>query len=83
MSKTNNESNVMMVFGKKNYLFMIIGIALIAIGLVLLAGGGSKDPAVFSDEIFNTRRLVIAPLLMLAGFVIEIFAIMYREKKSE
>ncbi|MBN2746866.1 MAG: DUF3098 domain-containing protein [Bacteroidales bacterium] len=71
-----------MVFGKKNYLFMIIGIALIAISLVLLAGGGSKDPAVFSEEIFNTRRLVVAPLLMLAGFVIEIFAIMYREKKT-
>lgn len=82
MSKQINDSNVNMVFGKKNYLFMAIGVVLIVFGLVLLSGGGSKDPAVFNPEIFNTQRLVIAPLLMLAGFVVEIYAIMAKEKKQ-
>jgi hypothetical protein len=59
---------------------MIAGILFIAGGYFLMSGGGSKDPNVFDPEIFNTRRLTIAPILIIAGFVIEIFAIMRKPK---
>jgi uncharacterized membrane protein YqhA len=66
------------IFGKRNYLFMIIGLVFIAIGYILMAGGGSDDPNVFNDAIFNTRRLVFAPIMVLAGFIVELYAIMTR-----
>ena len=53
-----------------------------AIGFVLMSGGGSEDPNVFSDAIFNTQRLTIAPILILTGLVIEIFAILHKPKKT-
>ena len=68
------------IFGPRNYVFMIAGQLLIAAGYVLMAGGGSDDPAVFNDAIFNTRRLVIAPILVLSGFGMELYAIMTRSK---
>ncbi|MCM1041490.1 MAG: DUF3098 domain-containing protein [Bacteroides sp.] len=67
-------------FGRKNYILMIAGIVVLGIGYLLMTGGGSKDPGTFSYELFNTRRLVIAPLVILAGIIIEIVAIM---KKPE
>lgn len=66
------------IFGKRNYLFMIIGLVLIAIGYILMAGGGSDDPNEFNEAIFNNRRLVFAPLMVLAGFAVELYAIMTR-----
>lgn len=83
MSKTENSEAVEFAFGKKNYLFMGLGLVLIVLGLVLLAGGGSEDPAEFSEEIFNFQRMTIAPVIMLAGFVLEIYAIMYRPKSID
>lgn len=68
------------IFGRRNYVFMIAGLLLIAAGYALMAGGGSEDPAVFNDAIFNTRRLVIAPILVLSGFGMELYAIMTRSK---
>ncbi len=68
------------IFRKFNYILMIIGIVILAIGYILLAGGGSEDPNVFNPEIFNTRRIVIAPIVMLIGLVIGIVAIMYHPK---
>jgi uncharacterized membrane protein len=68
-----------MVFEKSNYIFMIAGVVLIMIGLVLLSGGKSEDPKVFNEAIFNTQRLVVAPLIMLAGFMLEIYAIMKKK----
>lgn len=67
-------------FGKQNYKLLFIGLGLIFIGLLLMIGGGSDDPQVFSEDIFNFRRLTLAPILILAGYVVEIFAIM---KKPE
>lgn len=82
MSKQLKENEESMVFSKKNYILMGIGIFFITLGLILLSGGGSKDPSVFNEEIFNSQRMVIAPLLMVGGFVIEIFAIMRKDKKE-
>lgn len=65
-----------MAFGKWNYILMVVGVVLIIIGLFLLSGGRSNDPKVFDETIFNSQRLVVAPLVMLCGFVVEIVAIM-------
>jgi len=67
-------------FGKENYRLMLIGLVFIIIGFILMIGGGSDDPNVFNPEIFNFRRLTIAPILILAGYAIEIFAIMKKPK---
>lgn len=67
---------------KENYKLMAIGFAIIVIGFILMAGGGSDDPEVFSKDIFNFRRLTLAPLLLLFGFVFEIYAIMKKPKSD-
>lgn len=69
-------------FGKRNYQLLITGVMLIAIGFILMSGGGSDDPNVFSDAIFNTQRLTVAPILILAGLVVEIFAILHKPKED-
>lgn len=68
--------------GKENYKLMAIGFAVIVIGFILMAGGGSDDPNVFSEDLFSFRRLTIAPIVLLLGFVFEIYAIM-KKPKSE
>lgn len=74
-------SNIEFAFGKQNYILMIIGIVVLAIGYILLSGGGSDDPNVFNYDLFNFRRLVLAPLVIISGFIIEIVAIMKRPRK--
>lgn len=66
---------------KKNILYIIIGFIVMLIGYALMSGGGSDDPSVFNTEMFSTRRIVIAPIVILLGMAIEVFAIMYRGKK--
>ena len=63
-------------FGKRNYKFMIVGIIFIALGFILMSGGGSDDPNVFNAEIYSFRRIRIAPLIVIIGFAIEIYAIL-------
>jgi len=69
------------IFGKKNYKFMFIGLAFIAIGFILMSGGGSDDPNVFNPDIFNWRRIRLAPTLVLIGFGIQIYAILLNPDK--
>ena len=68
--------------GRENYMLMIIGLVVLALGFLLMIGGNSKDPNVFSEEIFSFRRLTLAPILVLAGYIIEIFAIMKKPKDT-
>jgi hypothetical protein len=63
-------------FGRRNYKFMFIGIAIIAIGFLLMSGGGSDDPNVFNEEIYNFRRIRLAPALIIIGFAVEVYAIL-------
>ena len=65
-----------MVFGKKNYQLMLLGLTFITIGFFLMSGGGSEDPNIFNDEIYNFRRIRVAPILVVFGFIIEVYAIM-------
>ena len=72
--------NLDFAFTKQNYILLLVGIALICVGLLLMIGGGSDDPTVFSDKIFDSQRLTIAPLLIALGFIVEIFAIISKPK---
>tara|TARA_B100001250_G_scaffold71782_1_gene58107 strand:- start:11055 stop:11276 length:222 start_codon:yes stop_codon:yes gene_type:complete len=68
-------------FKKKNYILLIIGLVFIASGIILMIGGGSEDPTKFSADIFDFQRLTLAPVLLAIGFIMQIFAIMYRVEK--
>ena len=65
-----------LLFGKRNYKFMLIGIFFIALGFVLMSGGGSEDPNIFNEEIYSFRRIRLAPMLVILGFIIEVYAIL-------
>lgn len=85
MNKTDKntpstENNEIFVFGKANYKFLFIGLGLILLGLILMVGGGSDSPDEFNEGIFNFQRLTLAPILILAGFAVEVYAIMKRNK---
>ena len=62
-------------------MFMVIGIAFISLGFLLMSGGGSDDPNVFNPEIYNWRRIRLAPTLVIIGLGIEIYAILTNPKK--
>ena len=68
-------------FTKMNYILVLVGVALIALGMILMIGGGSSDPDVFNPKMFNFQRLTLSPILILLGFVVEIVAIFWRKKK--
>ncbi|MFA8300808.1 MAG: DUF3098 domain-containing protein [Hyphomicrobiales bacterium] len=70
-----------MAFGRDNYKFLIIGLIVIAIGYILMIGGGSDDPNVFNEAIFDFQRLTLAPIVIIIGFIIEGYAILKKPKK--
>ncbi|PKV48390.1 Protein of unknown function (DUF3098) [Aquimarina sp. MAR_2010_214] len=84
-SNKNTPSKPDFVFGKKNYVVMAIGIAVIALGFILMAGGGSDDPNIFNPDIYNFRRIRLAPTIVLIGFGIEVYAILLNpdQKKKQ
>lgn len=69
------------LFEKVNYKILLIGIAVIAVGFILMSGGGSDNPAVFNAEIFSFRRIRLAPTMVLIGFGITIYSILKNPKK--
>ncbi|MCJ7757085.1 MAG: DUF3098 domain-containing protein [Gillisia sp.] len=80
--KPLHKQDLNFVFGKKNYTFMFIGLAVIALGFLLMAGGGSDDPNIFNPEIYSFRRIRLAPALVLLGFGIEVYAILVNPNKK-
>jgi len=69
--------------GKMNYLFMVIGVLIVVIGFALMAGGGSEDPTKFNEaELFSPVRITLAPISVILGYVVIIFAIMWRRKPT-
>ncbi|MFT4780799.1 MAG: hypothetical protein ACJAZK_001474 [Psychroserpens sp.] len=84
--KRKDTSKGEFIFGKKNYKFMLIGLASIVIGFIIMSGGGSDDPNVFDPSIFHWTRIRLAPTLVLLGFGIQVYAILLnpdKEKKSK
>lgn len=70
-----------LLFGKRNYIIMIVGLLFILLGFIFMAGGGSDNPAVFNKEIYNWQRIRLAPTLVIIGLGIEIYAILANPKK--
>ena len=70
------------IFKKRNYKIMILGLIIIAVGFILMSGGGSEDPNIFSPEIYNFRRIRLAPTLVLLGLGIQIYAILSTTDKE-
>jgi FtsH-binding integral membrane protein len=83
--KMSNEKQTPSIFSKENYMWMLIGLVVIALGMVLMSGGASnKNPNNFdADAVYSARRITIAPILILAGLVIEIWAIFKKPKTTE
>ncbi len=71
------------LFGKKNYIILFLSLAIIVIGFYLMSGGGSEDPNIFNPEIFNFRRIKLAPTLVVFGFILAIFSILVKNKTSK
>ncbi len=79
-AKEKKDFKLDFAFGRENYILMFIGLGFLALGYLLMTGGGSDDPNVFSESLFDFRRLQLAPILLVLGFIIEIVAIMKRPK---
>lgn len=77
----DNEQKHEFLFDKINYKILVIGIVVIALGFLLMSGGGSDDPKVFSEAVFNFRRIRLAPTTVLIGFGITVYAILKNPKK--
>ena len=70
-------------FGKENFILIAVAVAVIAIGFMLMSGGGSQDPTGFNPEIFSSRLIVVAPAVTVIGFVLMIFGILKNSKNKE
>tara|TARA_B100000809_G_scaffold54490_1_gene50143 strand:+ start:994 stop:1242 length:249 start_codon:yes stop_codon:yes gene_type:complete len=82
MSDNNeNKLNQDFAFGKENYILIAVGTGLAIIGYFLMSGGGSEDPAVFSEELFNARRMYVAPLMILAGLGVVGWGVLKKSKE--
>ncbi|RYD99689.1 MAG: DUF3098 domain-containing protein [Sphingobacteriales bacterium] len=83
MAKANNRNNgtsKTFLFGRENYYLMFLGLIIIVIGFMLMSGGRSSDPNVYSQDIFSFRRITLAPIVVLLGFALEVYAIMKKPK---
>jgi hypothetical protein len=81
--KEQNKMQSEFLFGKRNYMIMILGLVVILIGYVLMMGGGSDEPNVFNEEMSNVRRIRLAPTVVLIGLAIEVYAIMANPDKNK
>jgi uncharacterized membrane protein len=69
-------------FGKENFILIAVAVALIIIGFVLMSGGGAKDPVSFNPDIFSAQRIVVAPIVTVAGFALVVFGILKKPKDA-
>jgi membrane-bound ClpP family serine protease len=81
--KTDSLNDDKFPLGKENYTLLVVGVVIIIIGFALMVGGGSDDPNVFNPEMFNFRRITLAPIVTLFGFVFIIYAIMKKPKDKD
>ncbi|MDR2883074.1 MAG: DUF3098 domain-containing protein [Alistipes sp.] len=70
-----------MALGRRNYSLMLVGLGMVILGFLLMSGGGSDDPAEFNEAMFSFRRITLAPIVVIAGFALEVYAIMWRPKR--
>ncbi len=80
--KTSQDKNTF-AFGKVNFKIMFVGLAILIVGYILMVGGGSEDPNVFSDELFSFRRITLAPIVLLFGYGVVFYAILKKHEDAE
>lgn len=83
MSSNKQEKKFEFALSKENYILMAIGFAIVILGFILMIGGRSEDPNVFNEEIYGFQRITLAPMLVLAGFAFEVYAIMKKPKEKK
>ena len=81
-TKKENDEKKNFALGPENYKLLAIGFAIIVVGFLLMIGGKSSSPDKFSENIFSFRRITLAPIVVLAGFIFEIWAIMKKPKDA-
>ncbi len=81
MSSNKQEKKFEFALSKQNYMLMAIGFAIVILGFILMIGGGSDDPNVFNEDIYGFQRTTLAPMIVLFGFIFEIYAIMKKPKQ--
>ncbi len=81
--KSNKNTKEAMPLTKENYRLLAIGFAIIVLGFVLMIGGKAESPEVFNPDIFSFRRITLAPMLVLFGYIFEIYAIMKKPKEAK
>ncbi len=80
---TNKQTALKPLFGKENYMLMVVGGVVVLLGIFLLTGGKNQDPNVFDKNVvYSTTRITVAPILILLGLTIEIFAIFKKNKTT-
>lgn len=67
---------------KKNIVLIIVGLAVILLGYILIMGGGAENPETFNEDLFSVRRMYVAPVVIILGFAIEVYAILKKPKRS-
>lgn len=77
-----SNQNETLLFEKENYLILLVGVAVVILGFLLMLGGGSDDPNVFSPEVFSFRRITLAPIVVVSGFLVVGYSIFHSPKKS-
>ena len=80
---SDNKKNMPMPFGKMNYVLMVVGVLVVVMGFILMSGGGEHTATEFDESIFSARRITVAPIVVIAGFVLVGFAIMKRFKSND
>jgi hypothetical protein len=83
VTKNENKQKLNFALGRENYKLLAIGFGIIVIGFLLMLGGKAENPGEFNEEIFSFRRVTLAPIVVLAGFIFEIWAIMKRPKSTD
>ncbi|HOO99142.1 MAG TPA: DUF3098 domain-containing protein [Bacteroidales bacterium] len=82
-AKNENKEKLHFALGRENYKLLAIGFAIIVAGFLLMLGGKSEDPNEFNEKIFSFRRITLAPIVVLAGFIFEIWAIMKKPREEK
>ncbi len=80
--KRKDRNNSDFIFNKRNYKIMLVGLAIIAFGFILMSGGGSDDPSIFSTDIYSFRRIRLAPTLVLIGLGVQVYAILSNKQEK-
>ena len=80
--KRKDRNNFNFIFNKRNYKIMLVGLAIIAFGFILMSGGGSDDPSIFSTDIYSFRRIRLAPTLVLLGLGLQVYAILSNKQEK-